>query len=166
MQFISPSRQLTAILWAVIFGAACAAVYDGVRFLRRLFLPEKENAVSTVFVNILDVIYSAALGAGFSVFLFAVNSGRFRWFLLLGAAAGFSLYRLSAGRIVNAVTEKIAAVVKRTAGFILRVLMIPLKAVLKILKTAVLGIKRRRDDKKTEKEKMRRSKSVSSGRGT
>ena len=162
MQDIVISRQLVTVLWALLFGAGCAAAYDGVRFFREFLFGDGRGSVTGA--NVLDLIYFVALGCAFSVFLFIANSGRFRWYLLFGAAAGFFLYRVSVGRLVKLILSRTAQLLRRAAGAVLRVIAFPARAVCKILKRTAGGIASRLKHKKEEKEKLRREKLLRSGR--
>ncbi len=162
MQDVVISRQLAAVLWALLFGAGCAAVYDGVRLIRDFVFGDGRGSVTGT--NSFDLLYFAALGCAFSVFLFIANSGRFRWYLLLSAVTGFFLYRVSVGRLIKRVFSWTAGILRRAAGMLLRVLTFPVRAVYKILKRTAGGIASRMKHKREEKEKLRREKLVRSGR--
>lgn len=162
MQFIVLSQQLLSVLQALIFGAVSCAVYDGVRLLRYILRPEGRGSITLA--NIFDVIYSVALGCAFSIFLYIVNNGRFRWYLMAGAVFGFALYRLSLGRLTVPVLRRIAKLFRKTLCFVLRTAAIPFRAVIKLVKIAAGRISLRRKNKRLEKEKLLREKTAGSGR--
>ena len=164
MQFIVLSEQLKTTLLALFFGVAAAAVYDGVRLLRYLFLPQGRGSVALA--NVLDVLYGAALGCAYSVFLFVCNNGRYRWYLLCAALLGFALYRLSAGRIIKPFISRAAALVRKILGFLLKLLLWPFRALGKVLGKIRAAHMRCRAERKKKKEELRRKNTADSGRKT
>lgn len=168
MQFIVISEQLRTALYALLFGAAAAGVYDGVRLFRSLTLAQGRGSVT--FANILDVLYAVVLGCSYSVFLFAENNGRYRWYLLFSAVLGFVLYRLSLGRLVKRTVFRAAAFVRKAVQLLLKLLWRPFRALGKAVGKAFgkmsTAIVRRRQKKKQNAEMRRREKTAESGRKT
>lgn len=162
MQFITLQEQLLSMLRALIFGAACALVYDGVRALRRFILPAGRGTVTLA--NVFDVIYGIFLGAAYSVFVFIANSGKNRWYLLFSCAVGFALYRLSAGRVISPVLQRAADILRKISGIVLKIISYPLKISEKLIKTAHRKAAARKRYKRIEKEKALRSKTSRAGR--
>lgn len=162
MQFITLPEQFLSMLRALIFGAACAAAYDCVRALRYLIIPQGKGEITLA--NVFDIIYGILLGCGYSVFLFIANNGKNRWYLLASVIAGFALYRLSAGKIIDFVLKKIADIMRKILIFMFRTAVYPVRRFVKLIKGAQAGFAARRKYKKEEKEKVRRSKTSRTGR--
>lgn len=143
MQFIVISHQLLITLYSVILGAVMGAIYDGVRFLtavmgartvserlaRRLPAKLKKAALrrrgvlgrkaADLMVNLADILYFLTAAAVFCAFLYTVNSGCFRWFLMLGALSGLFLYEIGPGRLIWSILECCALLTRAFAGVLL-----------------------------------------------
>lgn len=175
MQFIVISDQLASLLWSLLLGAAFAGCYDALRVvrmllaaqgIRKLKITERIPTVTVfkgkvgdhlqmLFANITDVLYSLAASASFCIFLYYSNSGRFRWYLLLGCVAGFVLYRLSIGRVVTAVLGYITGIIRTVIGFALFLITRPVLLLRHVLRIAAAPIrnliKRKKMLRRTEK---------------
>lgn len=162
MQDIVLSQQLMSLLQALLFGACSAAAYDGVRFLRLVFFGNGRGSITAA--NIADILYGAAAGCAFSVFLFIANNGRFRWYLLLSAVLGFALYRLSLGKIVLKILKFTAKIFRRFAGWILKFVYLPVSAITKLIKTVAGKVSLRRENTRRKKEELRRKNNFIAGR--
>lgn len=138
MQFIVILYQLQITLYALVLGLFFGVLYDVLRITRMLIgitpvharhiawigrLPSRhlgkigKGAVSEfVFIHFLDILYGLCTGACFCVFLYALNNGRFRWYLLLGSALGLLVYYHSVGRLVLHLSGYIVAVLRGIGG--------------------------------------------------
>ncbi len=120
------SSQISALLFAFLFGVAVGILYDLYRVLLVLFslltpkaapsmpeslplLPQKwllrrsgrmGIRARAVLLFLCDTLFAMLAGGLFCVFLYAENDGIFRLYLLLGAVLTFSLYLLTVGKIV------------------------------------------------------------------
>ena len=115
---ISQITLAKLLLYSFLLGLAVGALYDAGRLLRILFgveradgfgariyewtLPickrpmrsgEGRRVARAVVINICDFLCVAAATLGILVLSYAYNSGRVRFFVLLGATVGFFLYR-------------------------------------------------------------------------
>lgn len=162
MQFITLPEQFLSMLRALIFGAACAAAYDGVRALRRFIIPQGKGEIALA--NAFDILYGVILGCAYSIFLFIANNGKNRWYLLFSVFTGFVLYRLSVGKIIDFVLKKTADVMRKILIWLMKTVTYPVKSFVKLIKKALDLLDERRKYKKSEKEKARRSKTSRAGR--
>ncbi len=133
---------LLGAVWGVVYdifrviriarGASCPADnYAAVKRLRavRLKLPELSGAkrrkgkpeksekpklhiTETALVFIEDLLFTLACGLSFIIFVFSANSGMFRWFLLVGAAAGFCAYYFTVGKLVTGCAALLVALLR------------------------------------------------------
>ena len=133
---------LLGAVWGVVYdmfrviriarGASCPADnYAAVKRLRavRLKLPElnrskrkkgkpeksgkaKLHITETALVFIEDLLFTLACGLSFIIFVFSANSGMFRWFLLVGAAAGFCAYYFTVGKLVTGCAALLVALIR------------------------------------------------------
>jgi len=86
---------------------------------------------------VLDALYFLLVTCIFSVFLYTVNNGGFRSYLLAGCICGFLLYLLTAGRVVMAFSQTMVNLLKRG----IRILVwVPLCFVLRQMKRWIVRI--------------------------
>lgn len=156
---ISLTRQLHAIVYALLCGLGCGVLYDLFR-LTRVFLGITEYSQTglrlydrpfpligmlrrprsgrivraaqfwTVFVG--DVLYALIVGCLFSVFLYVAASGCFRWFYLFSIGVGFFAYYFTVGKLVMAVSDMLVCIFRICLRYVLFFLMVPLRFVVKI----------------------------------
>ena len=119
------SSFLLSVLLGVFFGLC----YDPLRILR-ILRREKKGVFFKVLTTIEDFLLLSTYGAFFSIFVFAVNDGVLRGFMLLGTLLGFLIYYFTVGRLVMAVSERIISFVRRAVRFVARILYKPLKITL------------------------------------
>ncbi len=186
MQFIVILYQLQITLYALLLGLFLGVLYDVLRITRMLTgitpvhvahiswigrLPMRrigkigKGPVSTlIFVHLLDIVYGLSTGVCFCIFLYALNNGRFRWYLLLGCVLGFFAYYYSVGKLVLYLSGYIVAFLRGIIGCILYLLTQPLiwigRWVYKLLDPAKRRILRRRRIRQTEKWKKSWAKKV------
>ncbi len=148
---VSLLSQFYALLAALVFGLGIGILYDIYRVFLVLFgllhsgkprpplpplplLPRawlasrKESArkrLASVLLFLLDTFFALMAGLFFAVFLYAENDGVFRLYLLVGAGAAFSLYLLTAGRLVFRIAELLAFYLHIALLYIAYVLSLP-----------------------------------------
>ncbi len=61
----------------------------------------KRNCAKGVFIALWDVTYFLCIIPICAIFLYGVNSGILRWYLVASAALGFVLNKITLGRVVN-----------------------------------------------------------------
>ena len=119
---ILTQNQLYLVGTSFILGLIFGASYDIIRVVHILCglvsyagekPVEKKGILPFAARFLLDFAWTASAGAAFSVFLYAANSGRFRWFAAASSAAGFALWHVSAGRCFVYLAEKTASLVRR-----------------------------------------------------
>ena len=91
---ISLSGQIDAFLCAIVLGAALAVFYDLIRATRDRGL----NSFVAVFVG--DLLFFAVAAIAVFIYLLGVTNGEIRGYIIISAATGFFLYRISIGRAV------------------------------------------------------------------
>lgn len=90
---LSNSQQLAVLLWSLLFGAFLGAVYDLFRGFR-VFV-----RCSAVFVLLQDLLYFVAAAVASFLFIFEVNDGTVRIFILFAFLVGGLLFRFTAGAL-------------------------------------------------------------------
>lgn len=117
------AEQWKTIAESCIMGLIFGAGYDIIRVLQVLCgirsnkaegvhrtLSPKESAFWLYLSG--DLVYMLLLTVVSSIFLGEVNHGILRWYLILPCAAGLWLYHNTVGRLVMAVSETIAGVLR------------------------------------------------------
>lgn len=113
----------TSFILGLIFGASydiikinqilCSLVsYAGGRMKR------KRGVTAFLLVFLADLIWTLFIGAVFSVWVYRVNDGEFRWFIAAAAAAGFAVWHATFGRVVTVLAEKAAVLLRRVFAFL------------------------------------------------
>lgn len=123
-----------ALLYSAGIGAALGALYDVFRILRVAMKPIQSmpsrikrfyDTVGDTIIFAQDILYSLAAVAVVAVFLFHINDGQLRWFVLAGAAAGFSVYYMTVGRLVMLCANAIISFIRSLIRLILRLTLFP-----------------------------------------
>ena len=78
----------------------------------------KRGAVPFLLVFLTDLIWMLLVGAVFSVWVYRVNDGAFRWFIAFSAVAGFAVWHATLGRISLLCAEAIAAFLRRAEALL------------------------------------------------
>lgn len=154
------TRQLYAMLYAILCGVLFGGIYDLFRLTRVFFginkyskLGQKLYAFRFPLIGVIrrpdtgsivriaqfwivfagDILYSVLLGCIFSIFLYVAASGCFRWFYLFFTCAGFFVYYFTIGRLVMAVSDILICLLQIGFRYALYFLMVPFRIVSKIL---------------------------------
>ncbi|MCI5602977.1 MAG: spore cortex biosynthesis protein YabQ [Lachnospiraceae bacterium] len=77
---------------AIILGVVFALIYDFIRIIRRIVFK------SFIIMGLEDILYWLIMAVMTCVFLYKVNGGVIRSYIITGIAAGMILYELSIGR--------------------------------------------------------------------
>lgn len=156
---VSMMEQSLSLLLSLFFGVLCGALYDVLRILRVLhgvkygtgvsahlrerrlpLLPhtftakkigKNREALQKTLIFFGDLFYAVTVGLLFCVFVYWQNDGSFRFYLLVGAAVGASLYLATVGRLVIASAETIAACLRIVFLYLLFFVYTPVRFVLR-----------------------------------
>lgn len=157
---ISPIRMALLLFYSFLLGVGVGAFYDvnriirviaGIRYSTReggwmteLRLPflkirigEKSKCTGSFLQKAIvffgDFASVVCAGAGIILLNYSYNSGKFRFFTVLGLLAGFFIYYFSLGKLVMLVSEPIAILAKYVFLSFFIVLCYPVYIVLKFL---------------------------------
>jgi len=133
-------RQFLLLLYSVICGAAFAFLYDILRMSRRA------AQISAVMVAVQDLFYWLLVTVGLLLYLYAVNDGEIRGFIIAGLLTGGVLYFLLLSKAVLFVSVPIMKGIISVLAHIIKFLLLPAVLVRKI----ILAIKKRKKNKKTD----------------
>ena len=131
---VSQEQLWRILLYALVLGVILGAIYDIFRIFRLCFnfgvnygtKNKKRELFNTLAVFFEDLLYFIICSCVACVFIFYMNSGRFRSVALLGALAGFTAYHFTLGRVVMICSDRIIRFVKKLLKFIFRYTFFPL----------------------------------------
>ncbi len=104
---LSNAQQLSVLLWSLLFGVCLGAVYDLLRAFR-IFVQ-----CSAVAVLFQDLIYFLVSALASFLFIFEVNDGTVRLFILFAFFVGGMGERCTAGLILTRLCHRIQSHVHR-----------------------------------------------------
>lgn len=108
--------------------------------------PKKKPRARRVFLFLLrffeDVFFCLSLIIGIILLAYVGNNGRIRWFILLGVLVGFVVYMGTIGVLFSRISSGLAVLIRWVARSILYVMMLPLKMMLRGIKSVLLSCKR------------------------
>ena len=144
---ISLGGQITAFLYSLLLGAALCLLYDIIRATR------KSGADSFLAVFAGDILFWAISAVVVFIFLVAVTNGEIRGYVLFSAAAGFLIYRFTAGRPVffllclvfsflSKIFSKFSFAVSGFCAFLERKMAIVSKKTVSASKSCALSVKK------------------------
>lgn len=113
--FFTASEQGRLFWYSCLFGIPIGIGFDLFRILRAV-LPHNR-----VLVALEDLLFCMLYALFVSAFSFGFARGHLRWYFPVGNLLGFTLYYLTAGRVVMGVIHRILGILRR----ILRVLLLP-----------------------------------------
>lgn len=141
-----------AVVFGLVFlcGAAVGVLFDIFRILRR------EVGAGARLTNVLDALFWVLAAILSSLWLYTVNDGELRWFEFLALAAGAGIYFAIISPALVFVVRWVIGIIKKVVLFVIKVLLLPARAVFRLLhrtfiiicvplKSIKRFIKRRRD---------------------
>ncbi len=141
---ISLAVQTKNFLLSLGLGFIMGIFYDVFRIIRLCISSKK------IVIIIFDLLYCILLCFAFFIFLLTVNEGQFRFYLLMGAGVGFSVYYFSLGAIIFSFSNFLTELIKKWIKRIFAVLLFPFQWIFVRIKSHV--------DKKFEKSRKRTKK--------
>ena len=132
------TRQLAAIVYAILTGVLIGVIYDAVRILRVMLgvstytktgkalyekkLPligavhrktffEGNRLLRLCLLFLGDVGFASLAACAFTVCLYHAASGTFRWFYLFALLVGFTVYYFTAGKVMMLCSEMLSFVI-------------------------------------------------------
>jgi len=111
--------QTMAFLQSMVVGMLLALLFDGFR-ISRIAIP---TAGGVVFME--DVLFFLVCAVVSFLLMMTATEGQVRIFILIGEGLGATLYTLTVGRAVMAVSKTIIAIIKGIALFIFKWILTP-----------------------------------------
>ena len=137
--------QLFCCLVCVIVGSLFGILYDVVRVVYILsgidpHESKKRNVVSKLMILLFDLIYMLIVTVIFAVVLYALAFGKFRVIFGISCIVGFLVYNKTLSKIVINIIRKLASLLKSVARGILRIVLFPIKSIIKCMIVISLGV--------------------------
>ena len=183
----TPSALFRLILQAVFLGLALGVLYSALRFTQILstgedaIRNEKIGALKFPLIGTLvkerperprktrkwglclltffeDIVFCVSVAVGIVLLAFVGNCGQIRWFLPLGVALGFLLFRISVGKYIDRKMALIAALltlIRRYVGFFLA---FPFRIIFRKVKSICRRIVSAYVQRRTKKRELRYAK--------
>lgn len=145
------AQQSAAFIYSILLGAALGVFYGCLKFIRAAF------RLKNVLTAALDILFM--LVSSLSLFLLSLGylSGEVRVYMILGALAGFLLFRLTIGRFLSKIYNPVICVIYSLLNRICLKIKIYAKKLLKIIHKLLYNVNNRRQrinkpDKRTKGE--------------
>lgn len=132
-------KQLINIAYSLILGLIFGGIYDIIRVVH-IFCgiasysgeaaEMKRGVLPFGIFFLLDTAYMLTVTTAFSVFIYVVNNGGFRMYLLVSTVVGMVVYFLTVGRLVMLLSETIVNFLGRLFDL---VIVKPIRSVLRLL---------------------------------
>jgi spore cortex biosynthesis protein YabQ len=131
---VSQRLLALALLYSAGVGAVLGVLYDVFRIMRVAMKPSQKmpaglravyNVIGDAIIFFEDILFSIVASVVVTVFLFHINNGQVRWFVLAGAGIGFALYYITVGRLVIMCAEAIISFIRALIHFILSLTLFP-----------------------------------------
>ncbi len=137
---ISIKSQLICALAALVYGVISAALFGLVRFVCYFFgvrqsgnFERIKRFFSIALQFVLDLLFCSVVSAGFQLFLYVFDYGRFRLIYLLSGAVGFVIYDKTFGKLSDKLFCIIADFLGRIFSFLFRYLLLPVKLLFSVI---------------------------------
>lgn len=125
---ISVASQTYTFLMSIVFGALLGIFYDIFRIIRIAF------KTGRIAIFIEDAIFFTISAVLTFIFIFAVNSGEVRFFILFGILAGAVIYYYTLGSLIFRSAKIIIKYVKKLIRAVLRIILRPFYLIYKLIR--------------------------------
>ena len=128
VQFLN---QILVAFYSILFGIFLGLVHDFTSIAGLVFgfkdlklnnkkickfnTVRKKTILKQVWLCIFDIIYFLIISILVSVFVFGVNNGIVRWYIVIGLLIGFAVYKLTVGAVISIFLSYIAYLVRISA---------------------------------------------------
>jgi len=150
---VTLKSQFIVILYSILFGAFLGVIYHLLSIISNVFkfkdfeinnkkllkykLPYKETVKSRIGLFFIDLLYFLIITPLSAIFVFGINSGVVRGYIIVGAICGFLIYKLSLGRIFGLIVNYSSLFFQNVLLFQIKLIMKPIKAIKKLKKKKV-----------------------------
>lgn len=131
-------NQTQYLLISALAGFITGLWFGFFRLLRRAF---RHSYFAVAFEDVLFFLISAVF---YWIVCFAVFLGQIRWYSVIGYLSGFTLYILTLGRLLSALSD---AIIRLVRSAVRSLIITPLKKIISFISTVAAPIKRRHDER-------------------
>ena len=110
----------------LLSGVGTGMIFDVFRIIRKSFKSGYD------ITNLCDALFWSVYTLVFAWWIFNINDGELRWFVFAGMSLGGAFYFALLSRIFVPSGVFLVKTLKKAAGMVLKVLLFPLKLILKI----------------------------------
>lgn len=119
------AMRITRVLMGVSYGAVSNLSLPMPVFSRQI--PILGKKVRNVLINLEDFAFFLIAAPATAIYISAANNGQFRWLVLAGIGGAFILYRLTIAKLVIAVSETLARLLRFLLAWAFWILLFPLR---------------------------------------
>ncbi|MBP3376111.1 MAG: spore cortex biosynthesis protein YabQ [Clostridia bacterium] len=122
------------LLAAIMCGIALGVLYEGIRFVRLIIAPSHRRlcvrwVASQIYTFLTDFLFIIIFAATAILLTNKISGGIFRGIVYVGMGAGFCIYYFVVGKLTRPLIEKIANISKKIIKKLLKLIIIPLRAI-------------------------------------
>ncbi len=137
---VPQEKLLLILLGAIIVGIFLGGIYDFFRIRRIAFSLNSTDIkkgirekIGNIIIFFEDVLYALICSVVVCIYVFYMNSGRFRGLAFVGFFLGFLLYYNTVGKVVMICSEQIVLFLKKVFRKIYRIFFRPLLHIVEIM---------------------------------
>lgn len=130
------SEQLMIFLLAILIGAVAHFSYDLIRVFRRVFVH------NNLIIDIEDVAYFVLLGMCLFIYIFKINSGVIRGFIIAGFGLGGLLYHLTLSKLIILIITTIVKSIVTTIMTLIKFIFSPIIIIYKFTSKVIIKVKK------------------------
>lgn len=116
-------NQILIVFYSIFFGAFLGLVYDftsivglilgfkklNIKVKREILIKNKWNEkLNIILLCLSDIIFFVIASVLIAIFVFGVNNGTVRWYILVGNLIGFVIYRITLGKLISVLLSYIS----------------------------------------------------------
>ena len=140
---VQQSRLAQMLVYSFVLGVFLGVVYDFFRIRRLIFYCEKNTKANTsifhrqrrlveeIVIFIEDVLFWLISAVAMCIFIYYINSGRFRGVAIFGAVIGFFVYYKTIGKVVMLLSGCIINFLRASFRLLIRFTLYPVGKLLR-----------------------------------
>lgn len=149
---VPQSRLAEMLIYSFVLGVFWGGVYDVFRIRRLAFsfvnisdgkkktiLYKQRDFIERLVIFFEDILYWLICSVSMCIFIYYINSGRFRGVSLIGAFFGFFVYYKTIGKLVMLLSGYVIRLIKTFIRLLVRYTVYPIVKLLKFAFNVTLG---------------------------
>ena len=128
------------LITSVLFGAFIGVIYSICVFILGIFKCSgvcKRKVFVKIACSLCEIIFFILITPMTAIFLYGINMGIVRWYIIVSILGGFLFYRITIGVLIKKLTDKISSFINKILFKILNVVCKQLaktKTIIKVIK--------------------------------